>query len=442
MTHDAVNSSPADLKGATLYLDCFAGIAGDMTLGALLDLGVPESVVRDALACLHTQPYTLHVRTVRKGALLARHVEVVEITPADDHHHHDHHHDHDHDDHDHHHPDPTHAKVGHHPHVHYSEIRALIEGARQNGLEVGIIERALSMFDRLAAVEATLHGVPLAEVAFHEVGAVDSIVDIVGTAAALHHLQPRRVVSRVVPLGSGTVRTAHGILPVPAPATLALLHGVPVESGGPPFELTTPTGAVILAANVRDYGPLPAMRVVATGHGAGTRELTDRPNLLRVIAGHEAENPSSENLCVVVEANIDDMNPQLYEPLLASLFQAGARDGWLTAVQMKKGRPGVVVSVLCDPQNESLVSAVLLRESTTLGVRSHAVQRRVLDRKIVEVTTEFGVVAVKLGYDPASGALWNIAPEFSSCVERARAHDRPIKEVIAAAVAAFHRSGR
>lgn len=420
------------LRGKTLYFDCFAGIAGDMTLGALLDLGVPEDAVREALGRLPLSGYELEVRMVRRGALLGRHISVLEGE-----HGHEHAHEHSHA-HDfvapHEHPD-----VGRHPHVHYRHIREMIAGA---GLDREVLERALSMFDRLAAVEAALHGVAVTEVAFHEVGAVDSIVDIVGTAAAMAFLRPRRVVARTVPLGSGMVKTAHGLLPVPAPATLALLQGIPIEAGGPPYELTTPTGALILSEYVSAYGPLPEMCVFAVGHGAGTRDLKDRPNLLRVVAGCEetaGHAATSGSGCLVVTANIDDMNPQLYEPLVEKLFAAGARDAWLTPVQMKKGRPGVLVSALCDlPAREAIVT-VLLRESTTLGVRMHTVERRVLERESIEVETEFGRVAIKLGRDPKSGAVWNVAPEFSTCLAQANVHSVPVKAVLSAAIAAFYR---
>lgn len=305
-----------------------------------------------------------------------------------------------------------------------------------------MIARALSMFDRLAAVEAALHGVEVAEVAFHEVGALDSIVDIVGVAAALAWLAPRRIVSRRVALGSGTVRTAHGLLPVPAPATLALLRDAPVEAGGPPFELTTPTGAVILSAHVREYGALPPLQVLAVGHGAGTRELADRPNLLRIIAGWEDEagDAAGGRDCRVIETNLDDMNPQLYGPLLDRLLSAGARDVWLTPVQMKKGRPGTVLSVLCDPGRQSELSTILLRESTSLGVRSYAVERHMLRREHVRVSTEYGELPVKLGRDPKTGEVWNATPEFSACAAAAEAAGVPIKQVLAAALAAYHRA--
>jgi uncharacterized protein (TIGR00299 family) protein len=477
---------PAALRGATLYFDCFAGLAGDMVLAALLDLGVPEQAVRDALSRLLLTGWELRVYPTLKGVMAATKVDVlctdatpsmqkVTVRPG---HLHDRGHSHSHEGHEHREParlpfptvrsyprtplahahahphvhepagaptrstesDPHRPEHLGHPHTHYGEIRALIQ---RSALDADVAARALQIFDRIAEVEAALHGVTVAEVTFHEVGAIDSIIDIVGVAAALSWLQPARVVARPVPLGSGMVQTAHGLLPIPAPATLALLKGAPVEHGGAPCELTTPTGAAILAANVSAYGPLPAMRVLGIGHGAGTRELSDRPNLLRVIAGEESPvGPSAAvaqpgERCVVLEANIDDMNPQLYEPLLEGLLLAGARDVWLTPVHMKKGRPGIIVGVLADPELRHELTQRLLRESTSLGVRSHEVSRTMLAREIVQVATEFGLVAVKLGRDPASGELWNLAPEYASCREQARAHDVPLKRVYAAALAAF-----
>lgn len=454
------------LRGATLYIDCFAGIAGDMMLGALLDLGVPEAVVRGELAKLPLPPWELRVRETMKGALRACKVDVIELAGAPHGHHAhephaEHHHAHEpHADHhhahephaDHHHAHEPHAEHHHahlagHAHVHYAQIRRMLE---QAGLLPDVLRRSLEMFDRIAQVEARLHGVAVADVAFHEVGALDSIVDIVGVAAALSWLRPARVISRSVALGGGTVWSAHGRLPVPAPATLALLTpcGAPVESGGAQVELTTPTGAAILAAHVSAWGAVPPMQLLAVGHGAGTRELPDRPNLLRVFAGLEAAAPASATetagpgvrpeRCVVIEANIDDMSPQLFEPLLEGLLQAGARDVWLVPVHMKKGRPGVIVGVLCDPGLRPALAARLLRESTTLGVRAYEVERSILLREHVSVSTPFGAVAVKLGRDPQTGEVWNVAPEYEVCRERARATGAPLKEVIAAATAAYY----
>jgi hypothetical protein len=430
-----VSDSP--LQGCTLYLDCFAGIAGDMTLGALLDLGVPEEAVRAALARLPLSGYSLQTGRVLRGGLSGCKV-LVEIhapqLPGTGH-------DHDPPDHEHHdHDDPHGHGHGDHPHVHYAEIRAMLTGA---GLPEDVLRRALAIFDPIAQVEAAIHGVPVAEVRFHEVGAVDSIVDIVGTAAALSWLRPRRVLCRPVPLGHGTVRTAHGLLPVPAPATLSLLRGVPVESGGlpAPAELTTPTGAAILAGCAEAYGPMPSMIVLGTGWGAGDRELPDRPNLLRVVAGTEAPGPQGspeDGACLILSANLDDMNPELCEPLLDGLLQAGARDVWFQPVHMKKNRPGVVLSVLCDPPLRERLTTLILRESTTLGVRFHRVERTTLSRTFEEVPTPYGAVRMKLGL--RDGTVWNAAPEYESCRARAREHGVPVKAVYAAALAAYHRT--
>lgn len=307
-------------------------------------------------------------------------------------------------------------------------------------LEAGTVERALAMFDRLAKVEAAMHGVPVAEVAFHEVGALDSIIDIVAVAAALSYLSPRRIVCRPVPLGRGTVRTAHGRLPVPAPATLALLteRGAMIDGdpGGPECELTTPTGAALIAALVEDFGPLPTMRLLGTGLGAGTRDLAQRPNVLRIIAGIEPNLATQPSQCLVVEANIDNMNPELYEPVSEALFALPVRDVWMQPVYMKKGRPGVVLSVLCDPVQKDAVTELLFRETTTLGVRWYGVERAVQLREILTVETTLGPVEVKIGRD-AGGSVRNVAPEYASCRELARARGVPVKQVYAAAISAY-----
>ena len=322
----------------------------------------------------------------------------------------------------------------------------MIEGA---GIGGGVRRRALEIFDRIARVEARLHGVSVEEVAFHEVGAIDSIVDIVAAAAALDWLAPSRVTSRVVPLGHGSIVTAHGVLPLPGPATLALLLGVPVEDGGAAAELTTPTGAAILAATASSYGVMPAMRVVATGWGAGDRELPDRPNLLRVVAGHpleesdaasdhSTEEPSpGGDRCVVLEANVDDMTPELAGLLVGDLLAAGARDAWLVAALMKKGRPGWVVSALVDPAQRERVEAALFAGSTTIGVRRHVVDRTVLPRRFVDVETPFGVVSVKVSGH--GGADDTVAPEMEACRRLADAARVPLKRVYAEAIAAFYR---
>ena len=411
----------SELIGAELYFDCFAGIAGDMTLGALLDLGVPESAVRGELDKLPVKNYRLTRERVKRGALVGTkiHVLVDEEHPHAQHHHGDERHEHGHEHHD-------------HQHTHYRDIKAMLE----QHLGGDVLRRALAIFDRIAVVEARLHGVTVEEVAFHEVGAVDSIVDIVGAAAALAWLKPSRMSSRRVPLGGGTVDTAHGRLPVPAPATLELLAGAEVEAGGD-TELTTPTGAGILAASVEAYGAMPPMRVVGVGWGAGDRELGDRPNLLRVVAGVRAPlADAATDEVAVVEANIDDMNPELCEPLLEALFAAGAVDAWFTPIVMKKSRPALTVAALCPPSVRDAVAAALLRESTTIGVRFSTRERHVLPRRLVDVDTPWGKVPVKVAGD---GDAANAAPEYEACRELAAAAGVPVKRVYLAALAAFFR---
>ena len=418
----------SELQGTELYFDCFSGIAGDMTLGALLDLGVPEAAVRAELERLPVRGYRLTRERVRRGALMGTKIQVL----VDEHEHeHEHeHHEHEHEPH--HHHDPRHSHGGHHPHTHYRDIRAMLE----KHLGGDVLARALAIFERIAAVEARMHGVSVADVAFHEVGAIDSIVDIVGAAAALAWLRPSRVTSRRVPLGGGSVDTAHGRLPVPAPATLELLAGAEVEAGGD-SELTTPTGAGILAASVSAYGVMPPLRVIGVGWGAGDREIADRPNLLRVVAGIRPEAlPGATDEIAVVEANIDDMNPELCEPLLEALFGAGAVDAWFTPIVMKKSRPALTVAALCPPEVRDHVAAALLRESTTIGVRFSTRQRLVLPRRIVEVDTPWGKVPVKVA---GEGDSANAAPEYEACRAVAATAGVPVKRVYLAALAAFFR---
>ena len=441
--------SGGELRGCALHFDCFAGIAGDMTLGALIDLGVPEDVILAELARLPVAGYRLWHERVQRGALMGTHVHVDIDEPthahAHDHdhaHHHDqahhahpHEHGHEHERHHHEHEHAHEEQHVHHAHRHWRDIRQML----QAGLSGEVRERAMSIFSRIAEVEAHLHGVTVDEVAFHEVGAIDSIVDIVGAAAALAWLSPSQVTSRRVPLGGGRVRTAHGLLPVPAPATLELLAGVPVEAGDDALgELTTPTGAAIVAATASAFGPLPPVEVIGVGWGAGTRELADRPNLLRVVAGRRSLERAAGEV-VIVEANVDDMSPELCEPLFEALFAAGALDVWLHNIVMKKGRPAYLVAALCTPERREAVTAALLRESTTLGVRHRVCDRTVLARELVEVDTPYGRIPVKVGRAP-SGELVNAAPEYEAARAAARAHQVAVKQVFAAALAEFYRT--
>ncbi len=390
-----------------------------MTLAALLDLGVPEEAVRIELEKLPVKGVRLERSRVMRGALSGAkiHVHIDAPSGTGRGHHHDHpHHDHD-----------------AHAHTHYREIRAML----QSSLAGDVLQRTLAMFDRIADVEAKLHGVAVGDVQFHEVGAIDSIVDIVGTAAALAWLAPAKIISRRVPLGGGSVKTAHGILPVPAPATLALLIGAEVEAGGD-TELTTPTGAAIIAANSDSFGPMPPMSVLSVGWGAGDHELPDRPNLLRIVVGDATVATPRDELLWVIESNVDDMNPQLAEPVLEALLAAGAVDAWLQPIAMKKGRPALQISALASESAKSEVVAALLRETTSIGVRFHAVSREILERRFVEVDTPYGRVPIKVAGRGAEEL--NAAPEFEVCRRLAEEKRVPVKRVLNAALAAYFRA--
>ncbi len=442
----------SDLQGLHLHFDCPSGAAGDMTLGALFDLGVPESVVREALAALPVGGYALTAKRTLRAGMAGVDVKVVidaERTPHVHHHDHDHEHaDHDHGHphdlghHDHHHHSDTVDERHHtHAHRHYSEISKLVDTHTSGRTR----DLALAIFQRIAAAEAKLHGVEVGEVAFHEVGAIDSIVDVVGSAAALAWLAPASVSSSPIALGHGTVRTAHGILPVPAPATLEICRaaGVATIDGGIAMELCTPTGAAILAAVVERWGAMPPLDVRAIGYGAGGRDFPDRPNLMRAVVGvaqHDGKSAASEHEMICVEANLDDMNPELCEHVAERLFLAGAVDVWWTPVMMKKSRPAFVLGVLVFAAKLDESAGLILAETTSLGVRWVPVERRVLDRAVKIVETVYGPVVVKIG--SLGGKIVNVAPEYEACRVIARERGVPLKEIYAAALTAFRERGR
>jgi uncharacterized protein (TIGR00299 family) protein len=426
------------VKGLHLHFDCASGAAGDMTLGALIDLGVPIDVIGAALDAIGAGRARLHVARVTKGGIAATDVKVdtsgsLDVAAHAHEHDHGHHHDHDHDhDHDHHHGH-SHAAFARasHAHHHYGSIRARIVDAK---LTDGTKRRALDIFDRLARAEAKLHGSTVEEVSFHEVGAIDSVVDVVGTAAALDWLAPASVSCASVAMGHGTLTCAHGVLPVPAPAALEVLReaGGVMADGGAPRELCTPTGAAILAATVTAWTPAPTGRPVAVGWGAGDAELADRANVLRVTAVDPAVAPAS---VWQIDANIDDMSPELCGPAADAVFAAGALDVWWTPITMKKGRPALVLSALVETAARDAVIAAILRETTTIGVRFAPRERTVLARSTVIVATRYGSIPIKLARD--GDRLVNAAPEYEACAAAARAHDVAVKRVFAAALAAF-----
>jgi pyridinium-3,5-bisthiocarboxylic acid mononucleotide nickel chelatase len=414
-----------------MYLDCFSGAAGDMLLAALIDAGLPVDALRSALGTLGVG-HELVVRRVRRAGLAATHVEVrAERAHAG----HDSAHAHHHDD------DQGHDHAGHgQAHVHRSldEIVHLIGHSSLS--EVGK-ERAAGLFRRIAEAEATTHAMPVAEVHLHEVGATDSIIDIVGAVFALEWFGIDDIVASPLNVGSGSVEMAHGTYPVPAPATLQLLAGVPVYGSGAGAELVTPTGALLVSAYARSYGPLPAMTVEKVGYGAGTRDLGTSPNVLRVVIGtrHEVDVTGSETI-VKMECEIDDMNPQLFGPLGERLLAAGALDVFLTPVLMKKGRPGTLVTVLAPEHRRQPLSDALFRETTTLGVRFERVSRDTLERRWEEVTVAGEPIRIKISGRGAE--IFNAVPEFDDCLRAATTGGRAVKEVQAEALRAWFERDR
>lgn len=381
----------------TLYIDCFSGLSGDMLLGALLDLGLPRDHLERELGRLGLPAFALRIARVHRHGIGAFDLRVEQSQEG--------------------------SAV---EHRHLGDIRAMITTA---GFEPDAERLALDIFGRLAAAEAKIHGVEPEEVHFHEVGALDSIVDVCGVAIGLAWLRADRVVCAPVPAPRGFVHCAHGCLPLPAPATMELLRGAvlhPVD--GEPGEWVTPTGAAVLAATVSEYGPIPAFRVDRIGYGAGDRDLGERPNLLRLIVGTSSTSAHGErDHDLLIEANIDDMSPELFGYLTERLLESGAHDVWLTPIQMKKGRPGTKLSVLCDSARRPGVVASILRESTTIGLRMIPVERYKTAHSVETVDTNLGPVRVKVARDGC--AVVNVAPEYEDCRRVARETGLPLKEV-------------
>ena len=420
-----------------LYIDCYSGAAGDMLLGALLDAGLPFAELSALVATLGLDGLAVGAHRVDRGGIGATRFRVtLDGVPADapakhgpePGHGHEHSHEHGHS-HEHEHGDGR-----GHGHRSLSAITAIVE---RSGLSAGARARAVALFTRLAEIEADIHHVPVEEVHLHEVGAVDSIVDIVGAVFALEWFAPDRIVASPLNVGSGTVHCEHGELPVPAPATVRLVEGAPIYSSGPPVERLTPTGALLVTGYATAYGGVPPMTVRSVGYGAGQRDLTGSPNALRVLVGDDdaTYGTASVERVVVMECEIDDMNPQIYGVLLDRLRTAGAVDAFYTPIQMKKNRPGTLVTVLVAPDRRHAVSEVLFTETTTLGVRMSETTRECLDREMVPVETPLGTIPIKVAR--RAGAVLNAAPEFDDCVRVAEAHGLSVKQVQAVAMKAY-----
>lgn len=379
-----------------LYFDCQAGISGDMTVGALLDLGVPLEYLRSELAKLALPPesFTLSTWNTERQHLAALQFDVT-----------------------------VHDL---HTHRHYAAIDALIAGS---ALADPVKEKARRIFRRLAEAEARVHGVPLEEVHFHEVGALDSIVDIVGTAICLDYLGVEAIHASALPLGSGFVNTAHGRLPVPAPATAELLRGMPLHGDCGPGERVTPTGAAILAALCDGFGKQPQMLLDRIGCGAGSKDFEDCPNVLRAFLGQVAAVDRPADQVIVAEANIDDSSAEVLGYAMERLLEGGALDSFFTPIQMKKNRPGTMLSFLCRPEQFTALSKIVLTETSAIGLRHHRADRTVLERRIVELPTELGVVRFKQVFD-ADGQLLRAAPEYEDCRRIAIERGMPCREVM------------
>jgi len=342
------------------YLDCFSGISGDMVLGAFLDLGLPKKLLRETLKKMSLPDLVLSVRREERGGLSGVALQVKEKRPS-------------------------------HRHRTYREIKRLIE---QGGLETKIKADSLTALQDLAAAEARIHGKKMEEVHFHEIGAMDTIVDIVGAALGFHYFQVQEVTASPVPVNQGWVNSQHGPLPLPAPATLALLENVPLIPSGLEKELVTPTGAAILKTFATSFGPPPAATLKKVGYGLGQQQLDDRPNCLRLWLG-ERPSPLNQEKLMVLETNLDDMNPQWYDLVMERLFEAGALDVTLIPCQMKKNRPGTLLQVLAKPGDQVALRDILFSETSTLGVRIYEVSRYSLKRILKQVTTPWGKVVVK-----------------------------------------------
>jgi uncharacterized protein (TIGR00299 family) protein len=389
----------------TLYFDCFAGASGDMILGALVGVGVDPRLLVEQLSLLDAPGYEVTFETVDRSGISA--TRAVVRTQEE------------------------------HAHRHLSHILKVINDSRLSDAVKG---RAVAVFTRLAEAEAKIHNVPVERIHFHEVGALDAIVDVVGACVGFELLNVERFVSSELHVGSGMVEMAHGRFPVPPPAVAELLKDAPIYSSDIKGELVTPTGAAVISTVCGEFGPLPKMKIERTGYGAGGREYENFPNVLRLMLGESAasEETSADERLVIVETNIDDMSPQVYGHVMEEALRRGALDCYLAPVQMKKNRPGTLLSVLCRPADRDALCQFLLAETTTLGVRFYEVTRRALERETVKVETEFGEISVKVAR--LEGASIKGMPEYEECRAAAERAGVPLLEVERAALAAFRKS--
>jgi uncharacterized protein (TIGR00299 family) protein len=379
-----------------LYYECFAGISGDMNLGALVDLGVPEEYLISELAKLSLQNYEVKIERQAKNGIGGIKVDVLYKEEK--------------------------------KHRNYHDIEQIIN---KSALCQSVKDLSLSIFLRLAEAEAKVHQSTVEEIHFHEVGALDAIIDIVGAAICVDFLKPDKIICSTIELGGGFTESAHGRLPVPAPATAEIFKDIPVKSGRLPFEATTPTGAAIIAATASEFTDNKDFKIQKIGYGIGSK-TAEIPNVLRVFLGEDSAAANKEEN-YMLECNIDDMNPEIAGYLLERLFSEGARDAFITPIIMKKSRPAFKISVLCGIERKDLMEEILFRESTTFGIRSYRVEKSTLKREFSKVNTPYGEITVKKGY--LRGELIQSKPEVEECKKIAREQNVPLKEVLKAAIA-------
>jgi len=379
------------------YFDCCSGISGDMVLGALIDMGLDIKILRRELSKLRIMDYSISASKAERHHITGTSFKVK-------------------------------FKESHH-HRTFSDIKNLIS---KSELSAKVKELSVSIFFNLAKAEAKVHGSKVSEVHFHEVGAIDSIVDIVGTAVGIEQLGIEKIYSSALPLGSGWVETVHGRMPVPAPAALELLRNIPVTPSPIKSELTTPTGAAIIKTIAKGFGNMPQMKIEKIGYGIGTRDFEQIPNIFRIVTG---EGSGGMEKLLMIETNIDDMNPQIYDYLMTRLFKKGALDVFLTPIQMKKGRPAVLLNVLCNEDKKAQVMDTIFEETTTIGIRTSEVNRYCLERGTSEIITPYGKVNVKISHK--NGKPINIQPEYEDCRKIAEKKNAPLKKVMDSAKKKF-----
>ena len=380
----------------TLYFDCFAGASGDMILGALVAAGVEPGYLREQLSSLPVSGFNIDFETVNRSGLSATYARV--------------------------------ETAHEHKHRHLSDIKQIIEAS---ALSDSVKQRAVQIFTRLAEAEARVHNEPVDHVHFHEVGALDAIVDVVGAAICFDALRIDRFICSPIHVGSGMVKMAHGQFPVPPPAVTELLKGVPFYATEIKGELLTPTGAAIITTVCSEYGPIPRITTEKSGYGAGTREYQDFPNVLRVLIGETEDAGATDERLWMIETNLDDASPQIIGHVMDRVLESGALDCFFTPVQMKKNRPAVLLSVLCGAGEKETLMKLLFTETTTLGVRSYEVTRRALQRSVVRVETPYGPIDVKVAH--LDGRVVNEMPEFEQCRQAAAKTGVPLKVIEEAA---------